>query len=377
MSVKLRFLLFLLLSGLASFCFAGDGSPKDLATQSWGLFISGAVGAGLLALLTPCVFPIIPVTVSYFAKQAEKNPHQKLTGPIAYCLGIISTFTVVGVAVAVAVGAGNLNKFAQHPITNVVLGVLFVVLALSLFGVYEIQLPSWLVNKANKGRTLGGLVGPFMMGLTFAMTSFTCTVAFVGSVLALATDGVFRPIVGMVAFSSTFALPFFFLAIFPGAMSKLPKSGGWMQTVKGFMGFLELAAALKFFQNADIVAQTAILTYPVFLTIWFAIFIMGGLYLLGWIALPGHSEGKPGIFRWVFGTASIVFAVWLLGGLQGRNLGYIDAVLPPRVYPGQEAKPVAGQENAELVWIKDDFAKAATLAKKEGKNILIDFTGYS
>lgn len=318
------------------------------------------------------------MTVSYFAKQAEKNPGQKYTGPIAYCLGIISTFTVVGVAVAGAFGAGRLNNFAQHPITNLILGILFVVLSLSLFGVYEIQLPSGLVNKANKGRTLGGLIGPFMMGLTFAMTSFTCTVAFVGGVLALASSGNYlRPIVGMVAFSATFALPFFFLALFPGAMSKLPKSGGWMQTVKGFMGFLELAAALKFFQNADIVAQRGILTYPVFITLWFAIFILGGLYLLGWIALPGHTEGKPGVFRWFFGVASIVFAVWLLGGLQGKNLGYVDSVLPPRVYPGQEPKPGAENPTGELVWIKDDFTKAAEQAKKERKNVLIDFTGYS
>ncbi|MEQ1936594.1 MAG: thioredoxin family protein, partial [Fimbriimonadaceae bacterium] len=218
----------------------------------------------------------------------------------------------------------------------------------------------------------------FMMGLTFAMTSFTCTVAFVGSVLAIAADGHYlRPIVGMLAFSTTFALPFFFLALFPSAIASLPKSGGWMQTVKGFMGFLELAAALKFFQNADIVARWGILTYPVFITLWFAIFLLGGLYLLGWMTLPGHSEGKPGPFRWVFGIASIVLAVWLLGGLQGKSLGYADGILPPRVYPGQEVKPVAGQADAELVWIKDDYAKAAAQAQKEGKQVLIDFTGYS
>jgi thiol:disulfide interchange protein len=328
-------LLLVSLIGLAAAQTASESATAELTSQGMGKFILAAIGAGLFALTTPCVFPIIPVTVSFFAKQAEKNPHQKLSGPLAYCAGLISAFTVVGVAASIAFGAAGLNRFAQHPVTNIALGLLFIVLALSLFGLFEIQMPQWLVSRANEGRKKGGLIAPFSMGLTFALTSFTCTIAFVGTLLAAAAGrNVLTPIVGMLFFSATFALPFFLLALFPSALAKMPKSGGWMSTLKGFMGFLEIAAALKFFQNADIVKQWGILTREVYIGIWFAIFIMAGVYLLGWMVFPHHDEGKPGPLRRIFGLATIAFAFSLLTVFSGRSLGqFVDALLPPTKYP--------------------------------------------
>jgi thiol:disulfide interchange protein len=292
---------------------------------------------------------------------------------------------VVGVAASIAFGAAGLNRFAQHPVTNIALGLLFIVLALSLFGLFEIQMPQWLVSRANEGRKKGGLIAPFSMGLTFALTSFTCTIAFVGTLLAAAAGrNVLTPIVGMLFFSATFALPFFLLALFPSALAKMPKSGGWMSTLKGFMGFLEIAAALKFFQNADIVKQWGILTREVYIGIWFAIFIMAGVYLLGWMVFPHHDEGKPGPLRRIFGLATIAFAFSLLTVFSGRSLGqFVDALLPPTKYPHAVALgdggPVAQEddENAEPVWIKNDLERAVAEAKEKDKLILVDFTGHT
>lgn len=357
----------------------GENATKadyaKLTERGVGPFLWSAFIAGLLALLTPCVFPMIPVTVSYFTKHQSGN---KYAGPSFYALGIISTFTVVGVVVALLTKGANavkggatktdaLQSFAAHPATNIAIGALFVVLSLSLFGVFELQMPSFLVDRANKGRTKAGWLGPFMMGLTFSLTSFTCTVGFVATLLATiaVTGQVWLPVLGMLVFSATFAAPFFLLALFPNAIAKLPRAGAWMATLKASMGFLELAAALKFFQNADATLQAGYLGRGVFLSIWSTIFILGGAFLLGWLVLPKFAGDSIGWFRRASGVAFVAVGVWFLTGIAGKSLGYFNSFLP-----------VEDAHSSGEQWLSSYDLGLAT-AKSEGKNVLIDFTGYS
>lgn len=351
-----------------------EAGPTDEASmqlqkaQDSGLlpFILFAFGMGLLSLITPCVFPMIPITVSFFSKQKSEDGKTSIAGPVAYCLGIIVTFTGLGVIM----GSTGLNRVATNVWVNLGLGTLFVVLAASLFGVFEIQLPSWLVNKASSKSRAGGLVGPLVMGLTFTLTSFTCTVPFVGTLLATtAQRGWVASVVGMLAYSTAFALPFFLLALFPGYLNKLPRSGQWLVTVKAYMGFLELMAALKFFSNVDLYFNAGFLTQPVFLAVWAVIATVGGFYLLGWLKLPHDGDVKIGWFRRGLGAATVALSVIFLRGIEGGWLGDLAAFLPPDPYPGKAAR---GQER--LAWIPD-YQQALAKAKAENKNVFIDFTG--
>jgi thiol:disulfide interchange protein len=326
-----------------------------------------AVLAGLGALLTPCVFPMVPITVSYFSKRSER----KLVAPAVYCLGIVSTFTVLGVVVSAAFGGSRIQSFAQHPVTNIALAALFVVLALNLFGAYEIRLPSWLLNRASAGSRGEGLLAPFMMGLAFSLTTFTCTVGFVGALLAAAAHGdILYPVLGMLAFSAAFAIPFFLLAVFPQYLSSLPKAGSWMLAVKAAMGFIEIAAAVKFLSNADLAWQLGWLTQPVFLAIWGAIFLMGGLYLLGWFRLP-HDEGRVarGPARVVSAAAFLGVGFICLGGIASKPSGEISAFLPPEPYPGKVGS------TGSVLW-QHEYAKSVELAKQQ-RPLFINFTGVN
>ncbi len=336
---------------------------KDSGLLPFMLF---AFVAGLFSLLTPCVFPMIPITVSYFTKQKGENEKIKFAGPTAYCLGIIATFTGLGVLIS----ASGVRFIATNVWVNLGLALLFIVLAASLFGVFEIRLPSALINKANSKSRSGGLIGPLLMGFTFTLTSFTCTVPFVGSLLASSTQGgKLYPFLGMLSFSTAFALPFFALALFPSWLGKLPRSGSWLVTVKAFMGFLELMAALKFLSNVDLAFGWAIITRPVFLAVWAATAGVGALYLLGWLRLPHDGDVKIGWMRRVFGVATVALAIFCLGGLRGNRLGSLAAFLPPTPYPGQE-----GGELGALTWEKT-YDGALAKAKATGKNVFIDFTG--
>ncbi len=329
-------------------------------------FLATAFGAGFLALLTPCVFPMIPITVSLFTP--KKGEKKSLAGPLVYCAGIIGTFTLVGVLVSVVFGAAGLNLFAANPYVNLTLGALFIVLALNLFGAFEILIPSSVLNRVQP-RGKSGLLAPFLMGLAFTLTSFTCTVPFVGTTLtAAATQGVWLPALGMLAFSTAFALPFFLLALFPSALSKLPRAGEWLISVKAFMGFLELAAALKFLQTADQALNLGLITRPVFLAIWFALTVVAGLYLLRVLRLSKDSpDQKIGPFRRTFGLATLGVAVWLLAAFNGRSLGDLNAYLPPRDY-GQKGE-------VKSQWVKNDLDGARALAKAQNKPLLINFSG--
>ena len=331
-------------------------------------FVALAFGAGLLAILTPCVFPMIPITVSLFSKQTEGN---RFVGPLAYCGGIIGTFTFIGVAVSVLFGAAGLSLFAANPFVNLALATLFIVLAFNLFGVFEIVVPASVLNRVQPKGKKSGIVAPILMGFAFTLTSFTCTVPFVGTTLvSAATAGPLYPAIGMLAFSTAFALPFFLLALFPSYLANLPRSGQWLVSVKAFMGFLELAAALKFLQVADYSLQLGLLTRPIFLAIWFTIAIVAGLYLLRLVRLPGDaSNQKLGPGRTVLGVATLGVAGWLLAANNGVSLHDLDAYLPPRDY--------GARQKVASAWIENDLDKAKAQAKSEGKPILIDFTGYA
>lgn len=345
----------------------GAARSQGLAAYLWLSF-----GFGLLALLTPCVFPMIPITVSYFSKRAETSPKAGISGALAYCAGIIGTFTALGLIVTLLFGASGIQRLATNPYINLALAVLFVVLAANLFGVFEIQMPSWLVNKAGAGSRGNGLLAPVLMGLTFTLTSFTCTVPFVGTLLVGAAQGdVLYPALGMLAFSTAFAIPFFLLAVFPQYLAKLPKSGSWMTSVKVTMGFLELAAALKFLSNADLVWKLGLLTQPVFLAIWAGIAAVASMYLLGWFYLPHETPGKPGILRRGIGVLMAVAAYFCLAGIQGRSLGELSAFLPPDPYPGQKSSAVGA-----IPWVHT-YDEALAAAKSQGKPLFVNFTGVT
>ena len=354
---------------------SGDATAKQIAeAKRKGIlnFLLLSFGFGLAALLTPCVFPMIPITVSFFAKaNQDKSGRPDLRGAFAYSIGIIGTFTGLGLVMTAIFGPAGINRLAQSPWTNLVLALLFLVLAANLFGAFEIVLPSWLMDKAQEGKGKGGWIGPMAMGFAFTLTSFTCTVAFVGTLLAAAAQGDwFYPAIGMLSFSTAFALPFFLLALFPQYLAKLPKSGSWMVSVKAFMGFLELAAALKFLSNIDLFFQKGIITRPVFLAIWAGLAVVAGCYLCGWVRLTVDTSKRFGIPRRTIGALSIIAGFWCLAALNGASLGTLAAFLPPSPYPYKDH--VAGDANDR--WIRD-WQQGLAKAKAEHKPIFINFTG--
>lgn len=352
----------------------GDVSKQVEKARSEGLlaFLRLAVTLGLLSLLTPCVFPMIPITVSYFAKPVSTEGGSNLRGAFAFSIGIISTFTIIGFAVTLLFGASGTQDLATNPILNLVIAILFVVFALNLFGVFEIRMPSFLLNRAQSGTRRGGFAGPLFMGVTAAITSMTCTVPFVGTILALATKEFFYPLMGMIGFSLAFATPFFLLALFPQSLAKLPKSGSWMSSVKVFMGFIEIAAAVKFASNADLVWHLGMLTRPVFVAIWAIVALVAALYLMGWITLPTAPNGpKIGIGRRVLGLAMAGVGGYCLASLNGAPLGEFSAFLPPDPYPGRAA---TGDQAVKWVY---NFDAAKQQAASAGRPIFVNFTGYT
>jgi len=358
----------------------GGAAPTSDFDANFNKAQSGGVGsfflfsflAGLAALLTPCVFPMIPVTVSFFSKQGEDQDRKSaIRAALLYCLGIIVTFTLIGIIVTLAFGAAGVQGLSTNPILNLILFAVFIALAASLFGVFELTLPSSLTSAVNSKSRSAGIVAPLLLGLTFSLTSFTCTVPLVGTILAgaAAGGGLLYPVVGMLGFSTALAIPFFLLALFPQWLKKMPKSGQWMITVKAFMGFLELAAAVKFLSNVDLVYQWEIITKPVFLALWAIIMAICGLYLLGWLRLPHDAGTKIGWGRRVFALASVASAAYCLAGLQGQSLGSMEAFLPPADYGAKGEKKYDG-------WLTD-FEEAKRQAAATGKPIFVDFTGYT
>ncbi len=352
---------------------------KDLKNRGLFGFIGFALLQGLLALLTPCVFPMIPITVSFFTKREKRTSGQAVGQASFFSLGIILTYTVLGLALAVIAGPTGLTKLAANPWMNLFLTLLFVVFALNLFGMFEIRVPTGLVSKldakANKGEG-GQTFATILMGITFTLTSFTCTTAFVGTVLIYATRGDwFWAVLGMVVFATAFALPFFLFALFPQWLQSLPKSGGWLNSVKVTMGFLELAAAFKFLSNVDLVWGWQTVSRPLVLAAWIAIAIVAAVYLLGKILLPHDSSVEHlGVLRMLAATFFFGIAFYLLTGLFGSPLGELDAWLPPA--RANEIGQARGAVAEQATWL-ESYEAAVQKAKAENKPVFLNFTGVT
>jgi thiol:disulfide interchange protein len=340
-----------------------------------------SMGMGALSLLTPCVFPMVPITVSYFANHSSASRSGAIRKALFYAAGIILTFVALGMTLALVFGAAGINKLASNPWVNLVITAIFLGFALSLLGVFFLQLPSGLMNRLNRassGDSGDSIVGTLLMGLTFSLTSFTCTAPFIGTLLVLASQGNWRwPLVGMTGFSFVFAIPFFILALAPQLMTQMPKAGGWMNSVKVVMGFLEIAAAMKFLSNADLIWHWNVFTRSVVICIWVSCLLMIVGYLLGWFRFDHDSEVKSvSGLRAVFALCFLAGSIWLVKGLSGSTLGELEAFLPPPQAPVASTTAAAAAPT-EAPWILNDLPKALEEAKTQGKPVFIDFTGYT
>lgn len=371
---------------------ADSEKPEDKSL--WG-FIIFAFATGLIALLTPCVFPMIPMTVTFFLKESEKGGGG-VRKAVIFGISIILIFTVIGTLTAFLFGADTLNNLATHWFPNIFVFLIFFVFALSFLGLFEITLPSGLVNKMDQQSDRGGLLGVFFMALTLALVSFSCTFPIVGSVLVLSTQGEFiKPVLGMLAFSLAFALPFTLFAIFPDWLKKMPKSGGWLNSVKVVLGLVELALGLKFLSVADQAYHWGILDREIYLAFWIVIFAFLGFYLIGKIRLPNDSPiEKVGVFRLLFSIITFTFVLYLIPGMWGAPLKALAGYLPPM--SSHDFDMVAlnsgtGSDKSNICELPKyadklhyphgiegyfDYDQAIACAREQNKPLFIDFTGH-
>jgi cytochrome c biogenesis protein CcdA len=342
--------------------------------QSLGSILLSGMGWGLLTILTPCVFPLLPVTVSFFSKQ--QGP--ALPRSTVYALGIIFTLTVIGL-----VFKSSLDVMARGVAFNVFVGVLFIVLALSLFGLFELRLPSFLIDRSQEKGAAGGMVGPFFMAVTLALTSFSCSVPFLALMFARFDKGhVAESVLGLLAYSTTVALPFFLCSLFPSLLKSLPKSGGWLNAVKVTMGFVELGLAFKFLRTPVLIPGEGSDWLPrsLVIAIWIACAVGAALYLYGFITLPHDTKAESiGVIRMIFATAFLVMALWFMPAMFGRPLNpTLDAFLltQPRELIGQ-GNGSQGQTAAveEIEWPRNDWDGALARAAEKKRPALFDFTG--
>ena len=359
---------------------------------SLGGFLLAAFLSGLVALLTPCVFPIIPATVSFFTNQQGGQWKALLYG--AFIIGI---YVLIGTVVSRFNGPAFANFVSTHWLPNVLFFAIFFVFGLSFLGLFEIVLPNSIVNKADAKSESGGILGIFFMAFTLVLVSFSCTGPIVGSLLVASAGGqVIKPILGMAAFSSAFAIPFTLFAAFPHWLKGLPRSGGWLNSVKVVLGFLELALAFKFLSVADQVYHWHLLDREVFLSIWIVIFAMIGFYFLGKLRLPHDSETKfISVQKLLLAIASFSFVVYMVPGLWGAPLKALSGYLPPETsqdFNLHNQQPVtnsqSGNNITELIKYGDlfhfprgfqgffDYQQALAYSKKVGKPVFIDFTGH-
>ncbi|TXN34972.1 thiol:disulfide interchange protein [Flagellimonas hymeniacidonis] len=380
---------------------ANDLNPysTDRGRGIWTVFFIAFI-SGFAALLTPCVFPMIPLTVSFFTKQS-KSRSKGIRNAILYGISIVVIYVLLGSAVTAVFGADSLNALATNVWFNIIFFVLLVVFAISFLGAFEITLPNSWANKVDSKANKGGLIGIFFMALALAIVSFSCTGPIVGTLLVeAASKGGLAPVIGMLGFSLAIALPFALFAAFPGWLNSLPKSGGWLNTVKVTLGFLELALAFKFLSQADLVLQMHLLEREVFIAIWIAIFGVMALYLFGKIKLPHHaplthiSVGRLGL-----GLLILAFTVYMVPGLWGAPLKLISAFPPPLEYSESPygvgfSKSTSNNQSSHIMSEGDlpegghllpphdilafnDYDKGLAYAKRVGKPVMLDFTGWA
>jgi thiol:disulfide interchange protein DsbD len=371
--------------------------------KSLMMFFLLSLLAGFLAILTPCVFPMIPMTVTFFMHDSV-NTRKARFQAIVYGLSIILIYTVIGTIVAVTLGANFANFLSTHWIPNVFFFLIFIVFSASFLGMFEITLPNWMVSKADKQADKGGFTGAFFMAFTLVLVSFSCTGPIVGAILVQSAGGqILQPIIGMLGFSIAFALPFGLFAFFPSWLASLPKSGGWLNSVKVVLGFLELALGLKFLSIADQTYHWHILDREVYLAFWIVIFFLMGLYLLGKLKF-NHDSDVPFISvpRLTLAIITFTFVVYMIPGMWGAPLKALAGYLPPQqsldfdltTIIHNEVKAVSGSARANNTSLCDvpryreflelphqlegyfDYNQALACARKQNKPLFIDFTGH-
>lgn len=390
-----------------------DNTEKDLGTKSLLWIFLAAFGGGLLALLTPCVYSMIPVTVSFFTKRSKTKAEGKKNA-VYYAVSIVSIFTLLGFLVTLIFGPAALNNLATNWVANLVFFILFFVFGISFLGAFEISLPSSWSNRADSRAGMNSFAGIFFMALTLVVVSFSCTGPIIGNLLVLASKGSFwGPLTGMFGFSLALSLPFALFAFFPSKLNILGKAGGWLNAIKVSLGFLELALALKFLSNADLSKGWRLLDREVFISIWVVIFILLGFYLLGKLKfhhddeLPKNDFGVPylSVKRLLFAIATFSFAIYMIPGLWGAPLKGISAFVPPmgtQDFAGSNSSnnhAIGFSENGSLpqpVKYADkmkiyepevvtkygmvtyfDYEEALAVARKYKKPLMLDFTGIN
>ena len=377
-----------------------NANASSTENLSWlAIFLAGFFG-GFAALLTPCVFPMIPMNVSFFTKQS-KTKKQGIKNALLYAVFLITLYVGLGLGVTVIFGAGALHSLSTNVWFNLAFFALLLVFAISFLGAFEIVLPSSFINKIDAKSEKGGWIGIFFMAFTLALVSFSCTGPIIGTLLvqAAAGGGIAGPFWGMFGFALALALPFGLFAAFPGWLNSLPKSGGWLNSVKVVLGFLELALALKFASNADLVVQAGILTREVFITLWIVIFGLQTAYLLGAFKTSHDSDLKHvSVMRLFFAILSLFVTVYLIPGLWGAPLKLFSGILPPLEYSesphgfggSTSSSHTTSNLNSDaefgkfmkvnkngIVHFKNDYANALAYAKKVGKPLMVDFTGHA
>lgn len=381
---------------------AGPATEQNRASDSSLLvffFISFA--AGLAGLLTPCVFPMIPMTVSFFMNK-QKNRFNAILNAFIFGVSIIVIYTAIGLLVSLtSVGAGFANQLVSHWLPNLIFFSLFMVFAASFFGLFEIMLPSSLSTKTDSKAEKGGFIGSFFMALTLVIVSLSCVGPIVGAILVESAAGLgLKPIIGMFGFSLAFAIPFTLFAIFPSWLNKLPKSGGWLNSVKIVLGFIVLAFGLKFLATVDQAYHWGILGREVYLALWIAIFIMLGLYLLGKIKFKFDSKVEHiGFFRMLLAIATFAFVVYLVPGMFGAPLKSLSGLIPPKTGHSFDIEQLIGQQRSSVVQDKSticeepkyadvlhlphglqgyfDYDQALACAREQNKPLFVDFVGHA
>jgi thiol:disulfide interchange protein len=369
-----------------------EGEPEEKNTSIAGYMLLAFI-LGLTSLITPCVFPMIPMTVTFFLKD-DQSKQVGIRNAIIFGLSIIVIYTIAGTIFAFAFGAEGLNALATHWAPNLLVFVLFIVFALSFLGLFEINAPYKLVNKADQAAEKGGLIGIFFMSATLVLVSFSCTIPIVGNVLVLSAGGeVLKPVLGMLAYSAAFAIPFTLFAIFPEWMKSMPKSGGWLNTVKVTLGLLELALAFKFLSIVDQTYHWGLLDREINIALWVVIFSVLGFYLLGKIRMPSDTPvEKVSVSRLIMAIVTFTFVIYLIPGLWGAPLKALAGYLPPMythdfdlisLTKGDNASEVCEPpRHADFLHLPHgltgyfDYDQALACARKQNKPLFIDFTGH-
>ena len=359
-----------------------SASESTQTDQGWIAFLAVAFGFGLASIFTPCVFPMIPITMSYFLNRQSGGRRDSVVQAVVFCLGIIVLFSGLGLVTTLVLGPAGVKNLGASPWVNGFITVLFIAFGLSLLGAFEITIPSSILTRLNQSSEGGGFAGTLLMGLTFSLSSFACVGPFVGTLLAASVGGGgLRPLLGMVSFAAGLALPFFLLALFPSYLKRMPRSGGWLARVKVVMGFVILAASLKYLASLDLTLHWGLVTRERFLAAWIVLFAMAGLYLLGFLRLEGIKPDESlGLGRLLCGMAFVIFALSLAPGMFGGKLGDLDAFVPESESGGLAAaggSSGAAASATRLVWMKDQYREALDRARQEGKLVFVDFTGYA